>query len=204
VKERPAISKKLKESILLYPELAITYAEELKNSSSTNVVAEEIEDYIYATVYVNIEKALTSNKSKHNIVLTEGDSIVIPKIMDVVHVEGSLYNLEDNSITAPHFTSKRAHYYVNNFAGGYTKLNKRNSTVVVYPNGVAKKSLNLWLFSISPKVKKGSTIKVVDKIEKIKNQKKPFDWNKALDNTITKLTAVLTLYLLIDRVAPES
>jgi protein involved in polysaccharide export with SLBB domain len=202
VKERPAISKKLKESILLYPELAITYAEELKNSSSTNVVAEEIEDYIYATVYVDIEKALTSNKSKHNIVLAEGDSIVIPKIMDVVHVEGSLYNLEDNSITAPHFSSKRAHYYVNNFAGGYTKLNKRNATVVVYPNGVAKKSLNLWLFSISPKVKKGSTIKVVDKIEKIKNQKKPFDWNKALDNTITKLTAVLTLYLLIDRVTP--
>jgi hypothetical protein len=82
-------------------------------------------------------------------------------------------------------------------------LNKRNATVVVYPNGVAKKSLNLWLFSISPKFKKGSTIKVVDKIEKIKNQKKPFDWNKALDNTITKLTAVLTLYLLIDRVAPQ-
>ena len=76
-------------------------------------------------------------------VLNEGDSIIIPKTMDVVHITGELMNLQGNSISAPYFNSKRANYYVKNFAGGFSKLNDRSNTVVVYPNGIAKKSKNL-------------------------------------------------------------
>jgi hypothetical protein len=75
-------------------------------------------------------------------------------------------NLQGNSISAPYFNSKRANYYVKNFAGGFSKLNDRSNTVVVYPNGIAKKSKNFLFFKLSPKVTKGSTIRVSSKIKK--------------------------------------
>ena len=115
-------------------------------------------------VYLDLNKALKSHDSKHNLVLHEGDSIVIPKTMDVVHIT-KLMNLR-NSISAPFFNSKRANYYVKNFAGGFSKSNDRSNTVVVYPNGIAKKSKKFLAFKLSPKVTKGSTIEVTSKNKK--------------------------------------
>ena len=157
---------------------------------------------MYKKVYLDLDKALQSNFSKHNLVLIEGDSIIIPKIMDLVHIKGELINLEGEAISAPYFGRRRANYYVNNFAGGFTKINKKANTVVIYPNGITKKSMNFGLFVISPIVKKGSTIKVVNKIDKLTHKKIPIDWNQAIEKTMLKVTAILSLWLLVDRVAP--
>ena len=73
--------------------------------------------------------------------------------------------------------------------------------MVVHANGVTKKSLNLGLFSISPKVKPGSTIKVMDDYQRVKLKKKEeIDYNKHIQTVITQITAVMSLYLLIERV----
>ena len=40
--------------------------------------------------------------------------------------------------------ARRANYYVNNFAGGFTKANKKANTVVIYPNGISKKINEFW------------------------------------------------------------
>ena len=74
-----------------------------------------------------MHKALNDKNSKHNIVLLAQDSIIIPRIMDVVHISGELKNLKGNSISAPYFNRKRANYYVNNFAGGFTNENKKSN-----------------------------------------------------------------------------
>ena len=100
----------------------------------------------------------------------------------------------------PYFNRKRANYYVNNFAGGFTKDNKKSSTIVVHANGVSKKSINLGLFSISPKVKPGSTIKVVSEHKVKRRKKEDVDYNKHIESVITKITAIMSLYLLIERV----
>jgi len=197
------ISEKLKQSILTYPEIAIIYESELKrNDTKINSIFGKTDKYYkYEGVYLNLQKALHSKSSKHNLVLVEGDSIIVPKTMDVVHITGKLFNLENNSISAPHFKGRRANYYVRSFAGGFTKENKKSNTVVVYPNGIAKKSMNFGLFSISPKIKKGSTIVVAGKVVKEKKENKnPVDWNKQIENAMLKLTAIMTLWLLIDRV----
>ena len=117
-------------------------------------------------IYLDLEKALKSKESKHNLVLNEGDSIIIPKTLDLVHITGDLMNLQGNSISAPYFKRKRANYYVKNFAGGFSKFNDRKNTVVDYPNGIVKKSKNFLFFKISPKVTKGSTIRVSNKNKK--------------------------------------
>ena len=194
-------SEELLDSILSKPSLSLLYQQELQNMRVENF--ERFNKLImYKKVYLDLDKALQSNFSKHNLVLIEGDSIIIPKIMDLVHIKGELINLEGGSISAPYFGRRRANYYVNNFAGGFTKINKKANTVVIYPNGIAKKSMNFGLFVISPVVKKGSTIKVINKIDKLKHKKIPIDWNQAIEKTMLKVTAILSLWLLVDRVAP--
>jgi polysaccharide biosynthesis/export protein len=200
------ISDELKKTILNDPDAASIYAEELENYNNEFFSSEPklLKQINLDMVYLDLEKALKSNQSKHNLVLNEGDSIVIPKTMDVVHITGELMNLQGNSISAPYFNSKRANYYVKNFAGGFSKLNDRSNTVVVYPNGIAKKSKNFLFFKLSPKVTKGSTIRVSSKIKKDKRKNKgKIDWNQQIENAMLKLSAVLTLWVLVDRVQTQ-
>ncbi len=204
-KEISGISDELTEAILNDPYMARLYTEEIisTNDDDNDIFGETKKEYSYDAVYLDMKKALKSIDSKHNIVLHDGDSIIIPKTMDVVHITGELINLEGNSISAPYFNRKRANYYINNFAGGFGKENKKSNTVVVYPNGIAKKTTNFGLFTLSPKVKKGATIKVVNKVEVAKHKKVPLDWNNVIERTMLKMTAVLTLWLLFDKVAPQ-
>ena len=189
----------LLDSILMYPELSNIYNVELLNRERLKTKGLISDSLIYDVVYFDMKKAISKSDSKHNLVLLEGDSVVIPKRLDVVHVKGDLHNIDGTSISAPFF-GKRAHYYVRNFAGGYSKDNKKGRTIVVHPNGVTKKSLDLGLFTISPKVKPGSTIKVVSE-HKIKRKKKEdIDYNKHIESVVTKVTALMSLWLLIDRV----
>jgi hypothetical protein len=121
--------------------------------------------------------------------------------MDVVHITGELMNLQGNSISAPYFNSKRANFYIKNFAGGFTRLNDKSNTVVIYPNGIAKKTRNFMFFKVSPKVSKGSTIRVTSKNRKGKRKNRGnIDWNQQIENAMLKISAVLTLWVLVDRV----
>jgi len=206
VDENINISDELRKSILNNPELAHIYANDLRKNTNQehSIFGSNQKEFAYDVVYLNMKKAIGSFDSKHNLVLIEGDSIIVPKTMDVVHITGELFNLEGSAISAPHFNRRRANYYVNNFAGGYTRDNDKGRTVVVYPNGIAKKSLNFGLFTVSPKIKKGSTIVVASKVSKKKKENKnPVDWNKQIENAMLKLTAIMTLWLLIDRVNPQ-
>jgi polysaccharide export outer membrane protein len=195
------LSDELLDSILSNPSLSLLYQEEVQKMKVENF--ESFKAIIrYNKVYLNLDKALQSNESKHNLVLLEGDSVIVPKTMDVVHIRGELMNLEGGAISAPYFGTRRANYYVNNFAGGFTKINKKANTVVIYPNGIAKKTMNFGLFVISPRVKKGSIIKVINKVDKLERKKVPIDWNNAIEKTMLKVTAILSLWLLVDRVVP--
>jgi len=191
----------LLDSILTDTELSNIYTKELLYREIERSRASYFDTLIYDVVYFDMAKAMSNFKSKHNLTLKQGDSIIIPKKLDVVHITGDLNNIEGNSISVPFFGSgARANYYVQNFAGGYSKDNKKSSTVVVHANGVTKKSLNLGLFSISPKVKPGSTIKVIND-RKIKRRKKEdIDYNKHIESVVVKITGILSLWLLIDRV----
>lgn len=201
------ISDDLKKSILNSSDVAAVYANEVEEKSKAFFAEEnstKISKENTDIVYLNLDKALKNNESRFNLVLNKGDSIVIPQILDVVHISGELMNLEGNSISAPFFTRKRANYYVKNFAGGFSKENDRSNTIVVYPNGIAKKSRNYILFKLSPKVTKGSTIRVASKNIKQKKQKESkVDWNKQIENAMLKISAVLTLWVLVDRVTPQ-
>ena len=151
---------------------------------------------LYNPVYLHLAKAVKRPKSEYNLVLQDRDSITIPITNDLVTITGALEHLNNNAISAPYFDGARANYYVNNFAGGFTKHNVKENTYVVYASGKVKKATDLGLFVLYPKVEPGATIKVTEDI-KIKRQKpKPVDWTRVLEGTITKVTALASLYIL--------
>ena len=193
------IPKSILDSIVTDAELSNLYNIELLKREKERYKKLYYDSLIYEVVYFDMNKALKNPNSQHNLTLFEGDSIVIPKTLDVVNITGMLNNIEGNSISVP-YVGMRAHYYVNNFAGGYSQDNRKSSTVVTHANGVTKKSINLGLFSISPKVKPGSTIKVIDDHRVKRRKKEDIDYNKHIESVVTKVTALMSLWLLIDRV----
>jgi protein involved in polysaccharide export with SLBB domain len=197
--DRLNIPDNLLDSILTDVELSNIYNIELLNRERQKSRTFSFDSLMYDIVYFDMQKAISNPSSKHNLTLKEGDSIVIPKRLDIVQITGDLNNIEGNSISAPFF-GRRANYYVQNFAGGYTKDNQKSNTVVVHANGVTRKSMNFGLFSISPKVKPGSIIKVVSEHEVKRKRKEDIDYNKHIESVITKITAIMSLWLLIDRI----
>ena len=189
----------LLDSILTNVELSNIYNKELLNIEKLKEKNFNYDSLVYDIVYFDFDKAVNKINSKHNLVLLEGDSLIVPRTLDVVHVTGDLNNINGTSISVPYF-GKRANYYVRNFAGGFSKNNKKSRTIVTHANGVARKSLNLGLFTISPKVKPGSTINVVSEQKIKRNRKENIDYNKHIESVIIKITAVMSLYLLIERV----
>ena len=108
---------------------------------------------------------------------------------------GALSNFDQTSISVPHL-ERRANYYINNYAGGFTKHNVKENTLVISPSGKVSKAKNFGLFILYPRVEMGSTIKLTEDI-KIKRQKpEPVDWTKVLESTVTKISALASLYIL--------
>ena len=149
----------------------------------------------YIPVHLELKKAMKYNNSKYNIVLHDMDSIHISAKQDLITITGALSNFEQTSISVPHL-ERRANYYINNYAGGYTKHNIKENTLVISPSGKVAKAKDFGLFILYPRVKMGSTIKITEDI-KIKRQKpEPVDWTKVLESTVTKISALASLYIL--------
>ena len=71
-------------------------------------------------------------------------------------------------------------------------------------SGEVKKTINLGLFRIYPKVTKGSTVTVGKrkiKPEKLDQEKKEINWENVISRSLAQITAVITLYVLLQQVS---
>jgi len=164
----------------------------------------------------DLKKAMQRRGSMFNYTLKEGDIISVPKVIDYVSIYGSGIQYIENLITldtltdyavmnSPFVGGKRAGYYIRTFGNGYTADAWRSKTYVVEANGRVRRTVNLYAFRISPKVKKGSAIYVISKDKKAKSSFKdrvnkiPTDWNKVISDITVKLTGLATLWALINQ-----
>lgn len=164
----------------------------------------------------DLKKAMQRRGSMFNYTLKEGDIISVPKVIDYVSIYGSGIQYIENLITldsltdyavmnSPFVNGKRAGYYIRTFGNGYTADAWRSKTYVVEANGRVRRTVNLYAFRVSPKVKKGSAIYVISKETKAKSSFKdrvnkiPTDWNKVISDITVKLTGFATLWALIQR-----
>lgn len=86
-----------------------------------------------STVYpvgINLEKALANPNSDFNLVLREGDLLIVPEFVNTVKINGAV--MYPNTVS---FKEKENLKYYLNQAGGYTTLARKKRAYVVYMNG---------------------------------------------------------------------
>jgi protein involved in polysaccharide export with SLBB domain len=170
----------------------------IRNADDVGIVLLDLEDIL--------DK---DDKSVFNYILQPGDEIIIPKAIDLISMSGAIDHpsiLEKGIINVPYHKNRRASYYVRKYGQGVDrdKEGRNKFITVTYANGSVQETINLGIGLITPKVNQGSQISVGVVPPKVKEGEKekesePIDWNKFLDKTLTQITAVLTMYLLIQR-----
>ncbi len=158
-------------------------------------------------VVIKLDEIFANENSEFNFVVKDGDRIEIPKQQEFVTIEGATraktmlsdeaINL-NNRIHVPFQSNKRAMYYINAYAGGLGENADRRSIFVEYPNGEIKKSKAFLFFTTTPKIRKGSSIKVRKKTTENEEDKElTTDWSKVLQDTVSQAVTVITLILAI-------
>jgi hypothetical protein len=155
-------------------------------------------------VVVDIDKAIRRPNSQFNYFLRKGDSIKFDKINELVSITGMVqFNGLDSTtqVNVPYFAGKRAGFYIKNFVGGFKKDALRRKTVVLDASGRIRSTRKiLGIVNIYPKVNMGSKIIVPKKYDKIVVQNQSIDWNRVIENATLKITAVLTIIVLAQRI----
>lgn len=113
------------------------------NKDSIDVSKLELGDVYY--VGIDLEKALAKPKSEADVVLREGDVLVVPEYNNTVRISGEV--MYPNTVTFK--KDKKLSHYIEQ-AGGYGQRAKKSKVYVVYMNGQVKKGKSLSSNLIQP------------------------------------------------------
>jgi protein involved in polysaccharide export with SLBB domain len=131
--------------------------ESLKESSD----GIEFSELGFEVVGVDLSKAIQNPGSRDDVILRDGDELVVPRKLFTVNIDGEVLN----PITMPYIEGRGFRYYINQ-GGGFALRAKRNKAYVIYPNGSAAATRNFLFFSSYPEIKPGSQIIVPQKPER--------------------------------------
>lgn len=121
------------------------------------------------SVGINLQMALEHPGSTYDVVLQEGDRLVVPELQSTVKIAGEV--LFPNTVV--YVPGKKLKYYIDQ-AGGYSESARKNKAYVVYMNGSAAKAKG------STAIEPGSQIIVPSK-----PKDSGFDWTKVLSIATT-------------------
>ena len=101
-----------------------------QNRGADSVSLEKLMTDDYYAVGIELDKALSNPGSDYDVVLREGDRLVVPEYVSTVKINGDV--MYPN--TTVYLKDKRVKYYIAQ-AGGYGARAKRNKAYIVYLNG---------------------------------------------------------------------
>lgn len=101
-----------------------------QNRGADSVSLEKLMADDYYAVGIELDKALSNPGSDYDVVLREGDRLVVPEYVSTVKINGDV--MYPN--TTVYLKDKRVKYYIAQ-AGGYGARAKRNKAYIVYLNG---------------------------------------------------------------------
>lgn len=122
-----------------------------------------------SSVGINLKKAIENPGSSYDVVLQEGDRLVVPELQSTVKISGDV--LFPNTVV--YVPGKKLKYYIDQ-AGGYGERARKNKAYVVYMNGSAAKA------SGNTVIEPGCQIIVPSK-----PNNDSFDWTKVLSIATT-------------------
>ena len=152
----------------------------LKRNSLTG---EDITIGQYEAIGINLEEILKNPGSESDLLIEEGDILIIPKKQETVRLRGKL--LYPNTVR--YKENKTLKYYTNS-AGGFDMKAKRSGTYVVYANGDVSRTKKFLFFNFYPKVEPGSEI-----IVPAKSIKGVLGVNQILNYTTGLATLILAI-----------
>lgn len=129
------------------------------------------------TVAINLEKALEQPGSEFDVILREGDRLVVPEYLSTVKIQGDV--LRPNTVT--YKQGAKAKYYIKK-TGGYGVTAKKSKAYIVYMNGDVAKA------NATHKVEPGCQIIVPSKKEK---KTMDFAQSMSLASTATSITTAM-------------
>lgn len=121
----------------------LTIAASLNGSSLSGLAdkdkKQQLEKFVVPSSYsvgIELDKALADSTSDANIILREGDRLVVPKYNATVKINGAV--MYPNTVAFE--SGKSARYYINE-AGGFSQNARKSGAFIIYMNGrVAKVS----------------------------------------------------------------
>ena len=113
------------------------------------------------SIGINLDQILKNPGLKSDLLIEDGDIIIIPKKLETVRLRGELLY----PTTVRHSPSRGLKYYINS-AGGFDLKAKRSSTYVVYSNGDVARTKKFLFFNLYPKAEPGCEVIVPKKSEK--------------------------------------
>jgi protein involved in polysaccharide export with SLBB domain len=135
---------------------------------------------------IDLEAIIKSPKSKSDLLLKEGDVIVVPKKLETVRLRGELLY----PTTVRFIPNKSLKYYINS-SGGFDNKAKRSDTYIVYANGDVARTKKFLFFNIYPKPEPGSEVII---------PKKPLKNPIAANQLLSFTTGLATLILAINQI----
>jgi protein involved in polysaccharide export with SLBB domain len=120
----------------------------------------KLANQITESVGIDLEKILLNPGSSEDLILNDGDEIMIPKRLQTIRVEGEvLYPTTVKYLPTLTFID-----YVSR-SGGFTKKSAAGKAFIIYPNGSVDRTRKFLFVKIYPKVEPGSEIIVPGKTE---------------------------------------
>lgn len=124
-----------------------------QQASETQLQKFQVPDYY--PVGIELDKALANPGSDADIVLREGDRLILPQFTSTVKVNGAV--MYPNTVT--YQKGKRAKYYIE-AAGGFSQYARKTHAYVIYMNGMVAKVSN------GAKIQPGCEIVVPSKLKR--------------------------------------
>ena len=113
------------------------------------------------SIGIDLDQILKNPGFKSDLLIEDGDIIIIPKKLETVRLRGELLY----PTTVRHSPTRGLKYYINS-AGGFDLKAKRSSTYVVYSNGDVARTKKFLFFNLYPKAEPGCEVIVPKKSDK--------------------------------------
>jgi protein involved in polysaccharide export with SLBB domain len=152
-----------------------------KNSLDNQISLDESE-----SIGINLEEILASPGSKSDLLIEQGDVLIIPKKQETVRLRGMLLY----PTTVRYKENKSLKHFINS-AGGFDLKAKRSGTYVVYANGDVSRTKQFLFFNFFPKVEPGAEIIVPPK---------PVKSSLGISQVLNYTTGLATLILAITQI----
>jgi protein involved in polysaccharide export with SLBB domain len=139
----------------------------------------KLDTEIYQAIGLNVEKIIDNPGSKYDIILEPGDSIVIPKELQTVGVNGAvLYPIQAKYNANYSFSD-----YVSQ-SGGFAENAQKRRAFVIYANGSVKKTNSFLGMKFYPRIEPGAEIII---------PRKPMEKKMSIQETVAITSALASI-----------